>query len=89
MPADRRIGGVRQAEFDHGGAPAPRPLRRFDQRQKPVHQQRQDFVAAQLRRPRAADQPRAAAQHRHRNPFRRILRQQPLLGVSTLLQQLR
>ena len=89
MATDRRIGGVRQTKLHYRRSPAPGPLPGFDHGQKTIHQQRPHLVAAQFRRPRAADQPRTAAEHRDGRPLRRRVGQQAFLGATALLPQLR
>jgi hypothetical protein len=46
VAADRRVGGIGQAELDDRGAPARGCLVGSDQRQEAVHHQAQDLVAA-------------------------------------------
>ncbi len=89
MAADRRVGGIGQAELDDRGAPAPGRLVRRDQGQEAVHHQAQDLVAAQLGRARRADQARPGAEQGDLDLFRRVGGEQLLLRRPAALHQLR
>ena len=89
MAADRRVGGIGQAELDDRGAAALRQFVRPGERQEAVHDQALDLVAAQFDRPRAADEPRPCAQQRDRDLVGSIHRQQLLLRYPAALHQLR
>ncbi len=89
MAADRRVGGIGQAELDDRGAAALRQFVRPGERQEAVHDQALDFVAAQFDRTRAADQAGTGAEQGHRNVLGSIHRQQLLLRYPAALHQLR
>ena len=89
MASDRRIGRVGQAELDDAGAP---PLGEFvgaDRGQEAIDDERLDLNPGELHRARRADQLRAAAEQRERDPLRRAGGQQLLLGHAAALHELR
>jgi hypothetical protein len=71
VAGDRRIGRIRQAELDDRRASLLQRHRHAALREKAVDQKLPDFIALELDRSCAADQPRAAAEQRQQHDFRR------------------